>query len=311
MKQFKLILALVFASSAIVACSEDDNTSQSNTIVDIAASTPQLSSLVTAIDAAGLSSTLAADGSYTVFAPTNEAFQALLDSNPDWNSLSDIPTATLDMVLKYHVLANEVPSSALSDTYVNTLAMAQNEALSLQITTTGGVIFDGSAAPVQVDIIADNGIVHIIDKVMLPNNVVEFALQNPNFSSLVAALTDTRHTTNFVNVLNGSGPFTIFAPTNDAFQDLLDSNSNWNSLADIPIATLEAVLLYHVVNGANVQADQLSDDMTINTMGGELMTDLSNGAMLETSSGQSVNIIITDVQATNGVIHAVDEVLIP
>lgn len=311
MKQFKLILALVFASSAIVACSEDDNTSQSNTIVDIAASTPQLSSLVTAIDAAGLSSTLAADGSYTVFAPTNEAFQALLDSNPDWNSLSDIPPATLDMVLKYHVLANEVPSSALSDTYVNTLAMAQNEALSLQIMTTGGVMFDGSAAPVQVDIMADNGIVHIIDKVMLPNNVVEFALQNPNFSSLVAALTDTRHTANFVNVLNGSGPFTIFAPTNDAFQDLLDSNSNWNSLADIPIATLEAVLLYHVVNGANVQADQLSNDMTINTMGGELMTDLSNGAMLETSSGQSVNIIITDVQATNGVIHAVDEVLIP
>lgn len=78
--------------------------------------------------------------------------------------------------------------------------------------------------------------------------------------------------------MTGEGPFTVFAPTNEAFQALLDSNNDWNTLADIDIATLENVLTYHVVDGVNVQSDQLTDDQAITTLGGELTTDLSNGA---------------------------------
>lgn len=312
MRNFKFLIAALFSLTLFIACSDDDdNPTPSNSIVDIASNSPSLSTLVSAVNTAGLTNTLSGDGTFTVFAPTNDAFQELLDSNQDWNSLEDIPAATLDLVLKYHVLGTEVQSSALSDTYVNTLAMAQNEALSLQVATTGGVKFDGNAEPIQTDIVADNGIVHVINKVMIPNNIVQFAIDNPNFSTLVAALTDSRHTTNFVEVLNGNGPFTVFAPTNSAFQALLDSNNNWNSLADIPIETLAAVLTYHVVSGANVQSDQLTNDMTITTLGGNLTTDLSNGAKLDTTSGQNVDIILTDVQGTNGVIHAIDEVLLP
>lgn len=314
MKNLKFLVLIILSATMFVSCSDDDDDNpevEGDSIVDIATSTPSLSSFTEALEVAGLTSTFDGSGTFTVFAPTNDAFQELLDSNSDWSSLGDIPVATLGLVLKYHVLATEVPSSALSDTYVNTLAMAQDESISLQVKTTGGVVFDGSAMPVRTDIDADNGIIHVVDKVMLPNNIVDFALDNPNFSTLVAALTDDRHTTNFVEVLSGDGPFTVFAPTNTAFQALLDSNSSWNALGDIPIATLEAVLKYHVVAGANVQSDQLTDDMTITTLGGDLTTDLSDGVKLDTTSGQGVNIILTDVQGTNGVIHAVDQVLLP
>jgi transforming growth factor-beta-induced protein len=252
---------------------------------------------------------LSGDGSFTVFAPTNEAFQALLDSNADWNSVEDIPVETLQAVLLFHVLSAEVRSTDLSDTYVNTLSTGPNdESLSLQVEVTGDIEFNGDAKPVVVDVEASNGVVHVIDKVMLPPNVVTLALNNAGFTSLVAALTDSRHTTDFVEVLTGDGPFTVFAPTNDAFQALLDSNADWNSLEDIDISVLEAVLLYHVV-GANVQSDELSNG-DVPTLGGTITIDLTNGAQIKTST-QTVNIILTDVQGWNGVVHAIDTVLLP
>jgi transforming growth factor-beta-induced protein len=140
---------------------------------------------------------------------------------------------------------------------------------------------------------------------------VNLALNNPVFSTLVAALTRADLTTDYVSILSGTGPFTVFAPTNAAFQALLDSNPDWNSLNDIPVATLEAVLNYHVVSGANVQASQLSDNQEVASLGGMLTVDLSNGAKLETTSSQSVNILLTDAQGSNGVVHVVDQVLIP
>jgi transforming growth factor-beta-induced protein len=312
LKLLPLLTIILFLSS----CSDDDDTiipvdpitPVSNTIVDVAVNNG-LTSLVAAVLRADLAETLSGDGSFTVFAPTNEAFQALLDSNADWNSVEDIPVETLQAVLLFHVLSTEVRSTDLSDTYVNTLSTGPNdEALSLQVEVTGDIEFNGDAKPVVVDVEASNGVVHVIDKVMLPPNVVTLALNNAGFTSLVAALTDSRHTTDFVEVLTGDGPFTVFAPTNDAFQALLDSNADWNSLEDIDISVLEAVLLYHVV-GANVQSDELSNG-DVPTLGGTITIDLTNGAQIKTST-QTVNIILTDVQGWNGVVHAIDTVLLP
>lgn len=282
-------------------------------ITDLAIGTADLSILVEALKKANLVSALQVEGSFTVFAPTNQAFQNLLDSNADWNSLDDIPTDVLTNVLLFHVLVKEVESEGLSDTYAKTLAKGPNdEMLSLQIEVTGGVEFNGDAKPVMVDNMASNGVVHIIDKVMLPPNIVTLALNNSGFTTLVAALTDSRHTVNFVDLLKMDGPYTVFAPTNEAFQALLDSNASWNSLSDIPIATLEAVLKYHVFGGGNVQANELTDNQEITMFDGNMVTvDLSNGAKLETGSGQSVVISLTDVQGTNGVIHVVNNVLLP
>lgn len=315
MTQF-IFTILVTSAVLLTSCNKEDDdpmVEMPQNIVELASATDDLSSLVAAVQRAGLANDLQADGPLTVFAPTNDAFQALLDSNDDWNSIDDIPVATLQTVLLFHVIEGEVMSTDLSDTYVKTLATGPNdEQISLQIETTGAIEFNGDAAPVSVDIEASNGVVHIIDMVMLPPNVVDLAINNTVFSSLVAALTDARHTTDFVSILSGDGPFTVFAPTNNAFQALLDSNEDWNGLGDIPIETLETVLTYHVVNGANVQSDELSDDQMITMLsGGDVTVDLSNGAKLDTTSDQSVSIIVTDVQGTNGVVHAVDTVLLP
>jgi uncharacterized surface protein with fasciclin (FAS1) repeats len=312
MKNLLKLLSLALIVTFLSSCDDDDDDTivPTNTIVDVAVNN-NLSSLVAAVTRADLAITLSGDGPFTVFAPTNAAFQALLDSNADWNSLNDIPVEALRSVLLFHVLSGSVASGDLSDTYVTTLSTGPNsEALSLQVEVTGGVEFNGDASPITVDVEASNGIVHVIDKVMLPPNVVTLALNNSGFTSLVAALTDSRHTTDFVSILSGAGPFTVFAPTNAAFQALLDSNTDWNSLGDVPVATLEAVLLYHVVNEANVQSGELSNG-DVPTLGGIITIDLTDGAQIKTTSSQTVNIIVVDVQGTNGVIHGIDTVLLP
>jgi transforming growth factor-beta-induced protein len=296
---------------------EEPPVDTSKNIVELAQETDDLSSLVEALTdsrhTTDFAAVLSGTDAYTVFAPNNAAFQALLDSNNDWNTIADIPIETLDAVLKYHVVAGTVMAADLTAGYANTISMGPNdEAISLQIDVAPMVKFNGTTSPITTDVEANNGVVHIVDQVMLPPNVVNHALNSPGFSILVAALTDSRHTTDYVSVLTGAGPFTVFAPTNDAFQALLDSNPDWNSLADIDITTLEAVLNYHVVNGANVQSDELVDGQNVTMLStGTVTVDLSAGAKLTTSSNQSVSITGTDVQGSNGVVHIVDQVLLP
>lgn len=313
MKRNLLFLFMLGIFVSFNSCGDDEEPEdEAKNIVELASDTDNLSTLVSALTQADLVSALEASGPFTVFAPTNAAFQDLLDSNDDWDSLADIDNATLSSVLLFHVIEGEVLAADLTDAYVPSLSSGPNdEAISLQTAVTGGVSFNGSAEPSTTDVDATNGVVHIIDEVMLPPTVVDLALNNDIFSTLVAALTREDLTTDFVSILSGEGPFTVFAPTNDAFAALLAEVPEWNELADIPVETLEAVLKYHVVSGGNVQSDELTDGQNIPTLGGTLTTDLSEGAKLETSSGQSVGIAVTDVQGANGVVHAVSAVLLP
>jgi len=217
MKDFKYLMfaLLAFGLVTFTSCGDDDEEDTPKSIVDTAIDTDNLSTLVDALTQADLVSTLQGSGPFTVFAPTNDAFQALLDSNSDWNSLSDIDNATLANVLKFHVIAADVKAASLTDSYATTLAEGPNaEQVVLQIDVTGGVKFNGTATPTTTDIDATNGTVHIIDRVMLPPTVVDLASNNPAFSTLVAALTRSDLTTDFVSILTGDGPFTVFAPTN-------------------------------------------------------------------------------------------------
>lgn len=312
-RKIKLSYLFVFFYGLFLISSCGTEEEEKN-ITSLASEDAELSSLVSALSEANLVTTLNGDGPFTVFAPTNTAFQSLLDSNGDWDSVSDIPGDVLENVLLFHVLSSEVRAGDLSDTYVNTLSGGPNGSpVSLQVDVTGGVKFNGSALPETTDIEASNGVVHKIDEVMLPPSIVNLALNNSNLSILVAALTDSRHSTDFVSILSSDGPFTVFAPTNTAFQALLDSDASWNSLEDIPIATLDAVLKYHVVKAsANVQAGDLTNGQNIEMLNdSEIIIDLSNGAKISSGSGQSVNIALTDVQGTNGVVHVVDQVLLP
>lgn len=327
MKNSKILLMLFLALSfSFVACEDDDDDQPAPTsnngggnnnqsIAEIAIADDRTDSLVVALSAAGLVETFQNAGTYTVFAPTNQAFVDLLATDPSWNRISDIPVDALTNVLTYHVLATEVRAGDLTEntyaTTINTQGSDKGENTVLEIDLSPNPRINNSSNITATDIEANNGVIHIIDAVITPRNTVQLAINDERFTSLVAALQVFGDT--LINSLNGLNNSTIFAPTNAAFQALLDSEPTWNTLADVPRGLLNDVLLYHVNGMANVQSGELMDNQTITTLlsGSDLTVDLSNGAKIETTSSQSVNIIVTDVQGTNGVIHAVDEVLLP
>lgn len=298
--------------------SNDDynNTPEPLTIVETAQATESLSSLVTAIVEAGLVDALNADGPFTVLAPTNNAFQEFLNAN-GWESVADIPNNALVQVLLNHVISGEVKSTdltTLGSGYTKTLAIGPNDNyLSVYFNTADGVKFNGISSVGTADIEASNGVVHVIDKVIGLPTIVDFAVSNPNLSTLVTALTREDLTFDYVGALSNpssSEPFTVFAPTNDAFVNLLDF-LNATGLEDIDEPTLKATLDHHAVANANVLSSQLTDNMSIETLGGTITANVTGGAKLTDMNNRISDIIAVDVQAVNGVIHVINEVVLP
>lgn len=316
MRKFSILSFLFIGLFLITSCSDDDGNEPIDddvttpNIVELAQQTGDLSILVDAVIKADLTGALSADGPYTVFAPTNEAFEAALTAL-GYASLDDVPVEDLTNILLYHVVEGDIRSTDLSDTYVSTLNTEGPGGVntSLQIQVEGGVEFGGVASPVTTDVVASNGVVHIIDAVMLPKDIVGLVSDNANFSTLELALGATQ--VDYVTTLSGTGPFTVFAPVNDAFPGLLALDPAWNSLTDIPEATVDAVLQYHVIDGANVQSGDLTAGPVETFGGSDITISLTNGAQIETTSGQTVDIVVTDVQGTNGVIHVIETVLVP
>ena len=316
----KIIPTLIIALLLFQSCQDDDTDvviiPETNTIVDIAVASDNLTSLVAALQKANLVTTLAGDGPFTVLAPTNDAFAAFLTSN-GFSSLDDVPVDILTNILLNHVVSGSIASTDLSTGYANTLATssASGTGMSLYIDISNGVRFNGVSSVITADIFADNGIVHVVDAVIGLPSVVTFAVADPTFSTLVAALTRDDLTTNFVGVLSTAtgtspAPFTVFAPTNDAFGSLL-SELSIAGLADIDEPTLDAVLKNHVVAGLNVFDTDLTDNMTVPTLGGDITANVTGGATLTDNSGRMIDIIATNVQADNGVIHAINRVILP
>jgi transforming growth factor-beta-induced protein len=281
-------------------------------IVDHALANPALTSLVGALTSGGnttftdlLSN---AEEVFTVFAPVNAAFDAF--TNPNSNDINDI--------LSNHVVVGAAAfSSGLTNSYVNTAAeYATDENLSLYINTDDGVTLNGVSNVAIADIVASNGVVHAVDAVIDLPTVVTFAAADPNFSTLVEALTTLTPSVDFVDVLsaqdgNGSDPFTVFAPTNEAFA----------ALAAIPAeADLIPILQHHVIAGANVRSGDLTPDgdtVTPATLEGDTFTITLPGTdgnianVTDGAGNTGIGIDAVDVQAVNGVIHVLDTVLLP
>ena len=280
---------------------DDENVEDVSTIVNLAVDSADLTSLVAALDRANLVSTLNGEGPFTVLAPTNNAFAAFLSAN-NFNSLEDVPVDILTKVLLNHVISGSLISTDLSTVYANTLATsaASQTPLSIYVDTSNGVKFNGVSSVSAADILAVNGVIHKVDEVIGLPNIVTFATADPIFSTLVSALTRSDLTTDFVGVLStdsatAPAPFTVFAPINDAFNRLL-TELNLTSLSQIDEPTLDVVLKNHVVGGANVLDSNLTDNLTISTLGGDITADISGGARLTDSSGR-----VSDIIATNAV----------
>ena len=312
---------LLFVGFSIQSCSDDDDdvttpTGPSN-IVEIAMDTPDLSNLVAALSVAdGNLVDVLSGGEFTVLAPTNEAFETFLAAN-GFMSLSEVPTDVLSNILLNHVISGTVNSTNLVDAgsgYSTTNASNMDgDNLSLYFDTSSGVTFNGISSVVAADIVASNGIVHVVDEVIGLPTVVTFAVSNPALSTLVAALTTEGLSVDIVSILSSSdepSPFTVFAPTNDAFGSLL-AELGLNALGDIPVDILEATLGTHVAPEANVRSTDLVDGMSVNTIGSTITVSLSDGAKLIDPNGRESNIVAVDIQAYNGVVHVIDNVLLP
>jgi uncharacterized surface protein with fasciclin (FAS1) repeats len=314
LRNFLPMLLLGLTTFAITSCDDDDEPEMLD-IVDTAIADARFSTLVDALTRAGLVTTLQGDGPFTVFAPTNAAFTAFLTAG-GFASLDDVPVPVLTNILLNHVVSGKVLSTDLTAGYVSTLATEATTGnnISALIGLTGGVFINGSTEVTEADIECTNGVIHVVDEVIAIPSVVDLAIDNGNlFSTLVAALTRSDLTTDFVGILSGTGPFTVFAPTDAAFQALLDSEPTWTTLNDIPVATLEAVLSYHVVNGANVLSSTLTNGQVVSTFGGSDFTINIAGtavSITDANAGTS-NIVAVDVQGGNGVVHVIDAVLLP
>jgi transforming growth factor-beta-induced protein len=263
-----------------------DAGAQAKNIVEIAAGDARFSSLVAAVTKAGLVDALSAPGPLTVFAPTDMAFAAALQALG--KTLDQLSAEDLEPILAYHVIAGAVRSTDLEPGPVK-----MSSGISAFVSTSGGAKING-ASVVSADISASNGVIHVIDKVILPPNLVEAATLAGDFSTLLGAATSA----GLVETLSKTDAnLTVFAPTNAAFA----------KLSAVPSGdALKNVLLYHVVSGRVLSTDLNAGAVPTLLSGKGLTVDLTSDVRINDAT-----VTTADIVTTNGVIHVVDTVLVP
>jgi uncharacterized surface protein with fasciclin (FAS1) repeats len=271
------------------------------TVVDVIVNSPEHDTLEAAVIAAELADDLSGPGPFTVFAPTDAAFAALPSGTIE-TLLAD-PTGTLSQILLYHVAGAGVLSTTLSDGQTITTLLGENITVTIGM---NGVMINNAMVTVA-DIVADNGVVHVIDAVLLPpspqptTTVVDVIVNSDVHNTLEAAVVAA----GLVETLSGTGPFTVFAPTDAAFA-ALPAGTVETLLAD-PTGALTQILLYHVV-GAQALSTDLTNGQTVVTLQEQTVTVTINADGVFINNAQ---VTVADIVTDNGVIHVIDAVLVP
>lgn len=319
MKNFVKISLIVFLLFVIASCNNDDNNPGSpnpDTIAGFVNTNADYSLMLEALQKTNLLNTLDGTDNFTVFAPNNTAFENYLSANR-YNSLDEVPVDLLSQLLLNHVVAGAIEASGLATGYINseaTFGDTQNK-ISLYIDSTSGIgIRINSVVTItSTDLVVSNGIIHTVDELVEIPTIVTHVTANSDFSKLLEAITlATDSTVDYFALLSGStsSPFTVFAPTNTAFNDLL-LDLGHSSLDEIPVSALQLILNYHVIVEANIGSTDLSEGQLITTFQGEDLTiSLVTGTQVVDASGIPANIVLTNVQSGNGIVHAVDKVLL-
>lgn len=311
-----LILASLTAAtgtSLLAGCGGSDTVTPPvmANIVQLAQATPSLSILVEAVVAADLAATLSGPGPYTVFAPNNDAFGALLTELGVTKAALLANKPLLTAVLSYHVLGAKVERAGVPIGKAITPlrgGVFKVEAPAGVLTITDGR--NRTSKILATDVQASNGVVHIIDKVILPadKDIVQTAQSISDFTTLVSAVAAA----DLVATLKSAGPFTVFAPTNAAFIASLSAigvAAAGDLLLPANKAVLVSILTYHVVSGRVLKAD-IVPATPIKTVQGDTFS-ISTAFAITDQRGRTANITATDVFATNGVIHVIDRVILP
>lgn len=305
-----LVAALMITTSIFTGCKNDDEVAPQRNIAQIVVEDPNFSFLEAAVVKADLAGALSGNGPFTVFAPTNQAFIAAGFANEA--AVTAAPAEVLANILTYHVLPNNTTAAAIP-TAANTEVVTLNGESAFVTKNTAGVFING-AQVVQADIAASNGTIHVINAVLTPpaGNVVETAIATPSLSYLVAAVVRASEgTTNVAQVLSGAGPFTVFAPTNDAF--IAAGFPTIESIQAADPNTLASILTYHVIAGRVLSTDLTEGATPATVNGGTVRITLTGGAKV-TGNGNgntASNIALANIITTNGVVHVIDRVLLP
>lgn len=316
--KFRTFALVAFMALGFTSCNDDEDapvvTPPDTTITTLAVNTPNLSTLVRALTRTDLANTLKGAGPFTVFAPTNDAFNTLFTALGPNVNVENVDVAVLKSILLNHVIASSIKSADIpASTYVKTLSprttAANAPTLSMFVQKSGstvtlnGGINNKGAVVTTADIMASNGVIHIVNRVIQLPTIKDHAVANPNFSTLVSLLVEQ----NLAATLDGTAgsPFTVFAPVNSAFSTAVLgvytglSNENKTNL-----------LLYHVVGGVNVLSTAIPTGQ-INTLFTGKSFSITGTAIDDAGSTANKNIVVTDVQCSNGIVHAVDGVLLP
>ena len=318
MKKLKLLFIislLTFAYSCSPTDEEIDNSPIS--IYDRIEASPSYSILNYALQKTGLSTILDGDEKYTLFAPSDMVMTRFLNDN-GFSSIDSVPTELLKNILLNHVVAEQIRYSTFKTGYKKSAAVSEvnGQPLSIHIEQINmRVTINGESRITRGNIMASNGIIHVINTVIPLPSIVTFVKADQNLGGLFQALTRSDLKTDFVSILNTNpgkspAPFTVFAPTSQAFADLL-AELGVQRLTSIDEPTLSSTLTYHVIAETNALSTDLSDNLQLNTLGGPVTANVTGGATITDSNNRISKIVEVDIQANNGVIHLIDKVILP
>ncbi|GAB5523069.1 MAG: hypothetical protein Roseis2KO_09410 [Roseivirga sp.] len=304
------LMLMVLAIVLVTSCEKDEElfpkaVISPKTVAELIADNPSLSTLGGALERLNLDSVLSLGNTYTVFAPTNAAFSG--------SALAAMTDAQLEAILLNHVRSTTTADfvASMATGYTSTMSTGPDD-LTLNLHTNvadGAVTINGVGTIVSSmkDLGGTNGVVHVVDGVLLPPTVVDHVDANPEYSTLSAAIAKAELTT----ALSAAGPFTLFAPSDAAFEQFMAAVNGafgWSSLDDIPAQVLRDVLMYHVVADENIVSGDV-DGIEPATLQGDSFS--VSGTVISDASYTDANIILTDVQGVNGIVHGIDKVLLP
>ena len=273
-------------------------------IVDTAVADGRFTTLVAAVTAAELVDTLKGEGPFTVFAPTDDAF-AKLPAGTVEELVKPENKQKLTDILLYHVVSSKVMAADVVGLTSATTVLGKDVAIKVDM----GNVYVNDAKVIITDIETSNGVIHVIDTVLIPaadeaamekNTIVDIAVADGRFTTLVAAL----QAAGLVETLSGEGPFTVFAPTDDAFAKL-PAGTVESLLKPENLEQLKNILLYHVVSGKVLAADVVGLTSAPTVLGQDVTITVKDGNVY---LNDTVQVIITDIEASNGVIHVIDEI---
>lgn len=323
MKKLTKIIGIAFLSLTIFSCSSDSDSQP--TIVDIATDNADFSILVRALERTDLVSTLDGSGQFTVFAPTNTAFNTFFASLGAGVTVENVDAVVLKKILLNHVIGSEIKSGALpAATYASTLspinATATSPTISMFVQKSGATVTinggaaNGGGTVTTADLDASNGVIHVVSNVIAIPTLVNHVVANPDFDTLQTVVTSTDQAAVLAALsgLTASAPATLFEPNNTAFTTALGAGGFANGATP---AQVSKVLQYHVTTAGNVRSNQHTNNQVVPMFTSPIQNVtviLGNGTVdIKDTANNLGRVFQADIQASNGVIHGVNRVLQP